>query len=240
MGVKPLFDRGMAGRAITPCTRARGVAIYHLASMKRHKRVTSSSGRPREFDANDALHRALRVFWKKGYLGTSLSDLTEAMGINRPSLYAAFGNKEQLFRRVLTLYFEGPSSYALESLGQPTARGVAKHLLYGAINMLTGRGSPSTCLWVRCALSTGDIQLQKEFAAQRAAGQALLRKRFQRAIQEGDLPADADSTELAQMILTVNYGMTVQASTGATRKDLERIADAVLRDWPGRSAGAAI
>jgi AcrR family transcriptional regulator len=205
--------------------------------MTRQKRATSS-GRPREFDADDALQRALRVFWKKGYLGTSLSDLTEAMGINRPSLYAAFGNKEQLFRRVLALYFEGPSSYAHESLEQPTARGVVEHLLYGAINMLTGRGSPSTCLWVRCALSTGDIQLQREFAAQRAAGHALLRSRFQRAIQEGDLPADADSTELAHMILTVNYGMAVQASTGATRKDLERIAAVVLRDWPGRPVAA--
>ena len=201
--------------------------------MKRQKHV-KSSGRPREFDANDALQRALRVFWEKGYLGTSLSDLTDAMGINRPSLYAAFGNKRQLFRKVLQLYFEGPSAYANESLDEPTARGVVEHLLYGAINMLTGPGSPSTCLWVRCALSTGDDGLRKEFATQRAAGDALLRKRFRRAIRDRDLPADADATELAQLVLTVNYGMTVQASTGATRKDLERIADAVLRDWPRR------
>jgi AcrR family transcriptional regulator len=231
-----LLGDGMAGLAI-------GVGAFGRRDLpsrivKRQKRL-KPSGRPREFDANDALQRALQVFWKKGYVGTSLSDLTEAMGINRPSLYAAFGNKEQLFRRVLELYFEGPSSYANESLGQPTARGVVEHLLYGAINMLTGRGSPSTCLWVRCALSTGDHRLQKEFASQRAAGHALLRTRFQRAIREGDLPADADATELAQLVLTVNYGMTVQASTGATRKDLERIATAVLRDWPKRPSEPA-
>jgi hypothetical protein len=97
---------------------------------------------------------------------------------------------------------------------------VVEHLLYGAINMLTGPESASTCLWVHCALSSGG-RLQKEFAAQRAAGHALLRKRFQRAIDEGDLPVEADANELAHLVLTINYGMTVQVSTGATRKDLE-------------------
>src|ERR1700730_15623897 len=101
-----LLAEGMAGLAIG------GVGAFGRRDLpsrivKRQKRL-KPSGRPREFDANDALQRALQVFWKKGYVGTSLSDLTEAMGINRPSLYAAFGNKEQLFRRVLELYFEGP------------------------------------------------------------------------------------------------------------------------------------
>ena len=90
-------------------------------------------GRPREFDADKALDRAMRVFWRKGFLSASLTDLTRAMRVSRPSLYAAFGNKEELFRRALERYFEGPSSYAHESLRAPTARAVVKNILYGAI-----------------------------------------------------------------------------------------------------------
>ena len=174
----------------------------------------------------------MRVFWRQGFLGTSLTDLTRAMRISRPSLYAAFGDKEQLFHKALERYFAGPSSYAHESLGAPTARAVVEEILYGVINMLTGHGSPATCMWVHCALSSGDGRLEREFASQRAAGHAILRKRFQRAIDEGDLPVNADANELAHLVLTINYGMTVQASTGATRGDLEQIARAVLRDWP--------
>ncbi len=203
---------------------------YHLVMGK--DKTTKASGRPRQFESETALKRAMQVFWRKGYLGASLSDLTEAMGINRPSLYSAFGNKEKLFRKVLEVYFKGPSAYAHESIQKPTARAVAEHLLYGAINMLTGPNSPSTCLWVRCAMSSGDGQLQKEFALQRAEGHTLLKKRFQRAIEEGDLPPKTDTNELAHLLLTVNYGLTVQASTGATRKDLERVADAFMRNWP--------
>ena len=190
-------------------------------------------GRPREFDADKALDRAMRVFWRKGFLGASLTDLTRAMRISRPSLYAAFGDKEQLFRKALERYFAGPSSYALESLGAPTARAVVEKILYGVINMLTGPGSPATCMWVHCALSSGDGRLRAEFAAQRAEGHALLRGRFDKAVKTRDLPAGSDTNALAHLVLTVNYGLTVQATTGATRRDLERVADAVLRDWPG-------
>jgi len=189
-------------------------------------------GRPREFDFEKTLERAMRVFWRKGFQGTSLTDLTRATRLNRPSLYAAFGDKEQLFRKALERYFAGPSSYARESLGAPTARAVAEKLLYGAINMLTGPGSPATCMWVHCALSSGEGGLRAEFAAQRAEGHSLLRKRFDQAVEAGDLPSGSDTNALAHLVLTVNYGLTVQATTGATRKDLERVADAVLRDWP--------
>ena len=175
----------------------------------------------------------MRVFWRKGFLGTSLTDLTRAMRISRPSLYAAFGDKEQLFRRALERYFAGPSSYAHDSLGAPTARAVVEQILYGVINMLTGPGSPATCMWVHCALSSGDGHLRAEFAEQRSESHTLLRKRFEKAVEEGDLPSGSDTNALAHLVLTVNYGLTVQATTGATRSDLEGVADAVLRDWPG-------
>jgi len=174
----------------------------------------------------------MQVFWRKGYLGTSLSDLTKAMGINRPSLYAAFGNKESLFRKALDQYAKGPSSYLSEALQEPTARAVVERLLHGAVDLLTDPRTPTTCLWVHGALSCGDDPLREEFAAQRAAGQAELRTRFKRAVADGDLPPDSDANTLAGYVQAVNFGLTVQASTGASRKELLRIVEIALKAWP--------
>jgi AcrR family transcriptional regulator len=198
------------------------------------KRAASTRipGRPRAFDMEEALHRAMLLFWRKGYLGTSLADLTEAMGINRPSLYAAFGNKESLFRKALDHYAKGPSSYLTEALQQPTAHAVVERLFYGVVDLLTDPGTPTTCLWVHGALSCGDDPVRKEFAAQRAAGLARLRTRFKRAIANGDLPRDSDADKLARYVQTVNFGLTVQASTGATRKELLRVIEIALKAWP--------
>jgi AcrR family transcriptional regulator len=205
--------------------------VYILIGMKRDK-VTSVLGRPRAFDVEKALHRAMQVFWRKGYLGTSLSDLTDAMGINRPSLYAAFGNKESLFRKALDHYVKGPSSYLSEALQEPTARAVVERLLHGVVDLLTDPRTPTTCLWVHGALSCGDDPLREEFAAQRAAGQAKLRTRFKRAVADGDLPPDSDADALARYVQTVNFGLTVQASTGASRKELLRTVEIALKAWP--------
>jgi AcrR family transcriptional regulator len=199
--------------------------------MKR-KKIKPALGRPRAFDAEKALDCAMQVFWRKGYLGTSLSDLTDAMGINRPSLYAAFGNKKSLFRRALNRYFKGPSAYLNDALQEPTARAVAERLFQSVIDLLADPQTPTTCLWVHSALSCGDDPLRKEFAAQRAGAIAGLRKRFKRAIAEGDLPVGTDADALAHFVLAVNFGLTVQASTGAIRKELLRIAEIALKAWP--------
>src|SRR5579864_5306999 len=126
--------------------------IYLLVGMKRDK-VTPALGRPRAFDTEEALDRAMQVFWRKGYLGTSLSDLTDAMGINRPSLYAAFGNKKSLFRKTLARYSTGPSDYLREALREPTARAVVERVLNGVVDLLTDPHTPRTCMWVHGALS---------------------------------------------------------------------------------------
>src|SRR3982751_852838 len=117
---------------------------------------TPARGRPRSFDADRALDQALKVFWSKGYEGASLPDLTAAMGINRPSLYAAFGNKESLFKKVLARYAEGPACYVRRAVEAPTGRKVFEHLLNGAIDLVTCPDHPGGCLAVQGALACGD------------------------------------------------------------------------------------
>jgi AcrR family transcriptional regulator len=197
--------------------------------------VTVPRGRPRQFDLDEALDRALEVFWRKGYEGTSLPDLTEALGINRPSLYAAFGSKEGLFRRALDRYFEGPGSYVREALKEPTARGVAERVLGGAAELLSDPRKPKGCLAVQGALACGEAadSIRQELIARRAAGQVALRERFERAVAEGDLVAGTDCATLARYLMTVMHGMAVLATGGVSRDELLGVAEMALRAWPG-------
>src|SRR5215469_7573792 len=116
--------------------------------MKNMDTAVATRGRPREFDADEALAAALRVFWTRGYEGASLTDLTEAMGISRPSLYACFGNKEALFRQALDLYEREKLAYVGAALEAPTAREVAERLLLGGLDIQTSRTEPKGCLSV--------------------------------------------------------------------------------------------
>jgi AcrR family transcriptional regulator len=191
-------------------------------------------GRPRAFDTDKALHGALQVFWRKGYEGASLSDLTKAMGINRPSLYAAFGDKEALFRRVLDYYSEGPARYVFEALSEPTGREVMERLLLNAADMNVGSHHPPGCLLVHGALACGkeNESVRQELIARRAASEAAVRQRLARAKAEGDLSADADPADLARYIMAVLHGMSVRAASGASHKELRRIAEMALRGLP--------
>jgi AcrR family transcriptional regulator len=193
--------------------------------------------RTREFDLDDALDRAMLVFWAKGYDGASISDLTEAMCIERPSLYAAFGNKEQLFELVMERYFDGPAGYGDQALDQPKARDVAHQLLSSAADLHTAPGTPAGCLGVHGALVGSDTsEVQRDnLVAVRHADEARLRKRFERAIDEGDLPADADAAGLTMFIRTVTYGMAIRAVEGATRRELECVIDQAMQAWPDGS-----
>ena len=139
-----------------------------------------ATGRPRTFCVDQALDIALKVFWKKGYEGTSIDDLTKAMGINRPSLYCAFGNKEELFRKALDRYAEGSGALVREAIGEPTARAAAEHLLCGAADGLTDPRHPPGCLAVQGALSCGEAAepIRKELCARRAAAEESLRERL--------------------------------------------------------------
>ncbi|MER6443308.1 TetR/AcrR family transcriptional regulator [Streptomyces sp. NPDC001185] len=195
---------------------------------------TSQIGRPRTFDAEAALERAMMVFWAQGYEGASLADLTEAMGISRKSLYAAYGNKEDLFRKALQRYEEGPGGYATEALEAPTAREAAVAFLAGAARATTMPALPAGCLGVQGALATGETGRVAHDALTewRAHGQALLRERFQLAVREGDLPAEADPERIARYVMTIANGLAVQAAGGASCEDLQEVADAAMRNWP--------
>lgn len=195
----------------------------------------ANRGRPREFDADEALAQALRVFWARGYEGASISDLTEAMGITRPSLYAAFGNKEDLFRKALDLYERDKLAYVSEALEAPTARGVADRLLQGAIDLQTG-SDPKGCLGVISSTNCGTEAecIRDEVLRRRESSNAALLGRLQRAKAEGDLPEHITPEGLMQYLTAVIQGLCLQAGAGATIEELQRLKDTTLAVWPGR------
>jgi AcrR family transcriptional regulator len=191
-------------------------------------------GRPRAFDIDEALDRALKVFWQKGYEGASLPDLTRAMGINRPSLYAAFGNKEALFRKAIDRYLAGPGCHIGEAIKEPTARGVVERVLRAGMDLVTDSRNPGGCFMVQSALACGDTAdaIRRELVKRRAEGEAALRVRFERAVSEGDLPPGSDPADLARYVSTVLHGMSVQAAGGATCDELLKVVEMAMRAWP--------
>jgi AcrR family transcriptional regulator len=196
------------------------------------KTTAAKRGRPRAFDLDVALERAMHVFWTKGYEGGSLSDLTRAMRINRPSLYAAFGNKEQLFGKALDRYMDGPVGYFGKALAAPKARDVVEEIFLGTARMADDPRIPAGCLMVQGALACGDASVRKEVAARRAAAEAALRRRLQRAKRDGDLPKNSDPGALAGYVMTIVRGMAVQSAGGASTDQLRRVAQIALRAWP--------
>ena len=198
--------------------------------------TTSIKGRPREFCVDQALAAALRVFWSKGYEGASMADLTEAMGVTKPSLYAAFGNKEALFHKALDLYESEKLDYTRRALEQPTARGVAEYYMRGSIDTQTNSCEPKGCLGVISTVACGveAESIKSHVIARRASSHRALVERFERAKEEGDLPAHVDIEGLTGYLLALLQGMAVQAGSGASRADLERVAEISLAVWPSR------
>ena len=202
--------------------------------MKESASTTRKTGRPRTFDADTALEKAMKVFWEKGYEGSSLPELTEAMGMNRPSLYAVFGNKENLFRLALERYGATHDPLFNAALQLPTARAVVEHFLRGNADAQTETDQPHGCLVINGALACSDdaLPIRNSLIERRAASQEKLRERFERAKVDGDLPADSCSGQMARYVMTVSNGMAVQAAAGATREQLQGVVDQVLRGWP--------
>jgi AcrR family transcriptional regulator len=195
-------------------------------------------GRHREFDVEKALDAVLCVFWRKGYEGASYADLTEAAGVERPALYSAFGNKEALFRRALARYYERYMDFIPEALQLPTAREVAAHILYSTADLNTRYPDHTGCLNINGALAGSDEAepVRRALIDVRAAGEAQLRERFERAKVDGDLPATAKPDALAAFVMAVGHGMAVQAKAGFSRDMLEAVAEQALSTWPAGSS----
>lgn len=188
-------------------------------------------GRPRGFEPQHVLDIATRLFWEHGYDGVSISDLTDATGINRRSLYDTFGSKEDLFRRAVEHYVAGTGGYAAHALSRPTAREVAHAMVHGAAYATSTPGRPSGCLLVQGALACDAALLQAELAELREAGVAALAERFTAAQSAGEI-AGEDPVALARWIAATCQGIAVQARSGATREELHAIAARTLRAWP--------
>ncbi|SNX55740.1 TetR family transcriptional regulator [Streptomyces sp. TLI_55] len=197
-------------------------------------------GRPRGFDAEAALDRAVEVFWRQGYDGASLADLTEAMGINRTSMYAAFGNKEELFHRAVARYAEADMAYAREALAEPTAYAVIETFLRANADALTRPDRPSGCLSVQGALAEGGDsgRIARFLADSRLAGEHALAQRLARAVEEGDLPTGTDPHALARYVMVVSEGNAVHAAAGAARAALHATVDIALQAVPRPHARA--
>jgi AcrR family transcriptional regulator len=194
----------------------------------------AARGRPREFDADTALDRAIDVFWRHGYEGASLAELTDAMGIAKPSLYAAFGDKESLFQHAVQRYVQTDMSYVDDALAEPTAHEVAAHYLRCNVAAITQAGRPHGCLSVQggLACATDDRPIVEFLNASRAVSQSRFARRFEEAILAGDLDASESPDALAMYLNTITLGLAVQAGAGATRETLLTVAERALQSFP--------
>lgn len=191
-------------------------------------------GRPRAFDRSFALARAMELFWAKGYDNTSMSDLTAAMGINSPSLYAAFGSKEALFREAVRLYGRTESPEIWQAITEAaTARDAVAGFLHTTADAFTKPGKPAGCLVVLGALHASDTNagVCQALRDLRAENVTTLRERLDLAVAAGELPSGLDSASVAAFYVTVQQGMSIQARDGAGREMLHAIADGAMAAW---------
>ena len=190
-------------------------------------------GRPRGFHPDQVLEIVMTLFWEHGYDGVSISDLTDATGINRRSLYATFGSKEQLFCQAVDRYLAGPGGFFAAAMAQPTARDIAHMMVHGAADAYTDPASPHGCLLVQGALASGEdaAPIQADLAHRRDSAVKLLAERFAIAQQDGELPG-VDPLVIARWIYAICQGISIQARSDATREELHAIADQALKAWP--------
>lgn len=198
----------------------------------------ATAGRPRAFDTERALDAAVEVFWRHGFEGASLADLAAAMGVNKPSIYAAFGDKAQLFQTALQRYIERNMGYVIDALDLPTARECAEAFLVGNARAVTMPGRPAGCLSVQAAVTPGGSNEFAALAENRRAVQDRFAQRFRRAVTEGDLSADEDPDELAGFLITLTSGFAIRAADGTPREALVAMAHRAIATFPTTSTNS--
>ena len=192
-------------------------------------------GRPLSFDRDAALETAMHVFWERGYEAASIADLTSAMGITPPSLYTAFGDKEQLFLEAIERYALGYGSAGARALDEePSARGAIERWLLEAANELTQPCHPKGCMVVMAATncSAAAERVQDALLLRRTEAIANVGRRIQESIDGGELPPDTDARDLANFYATIYQGMSMQAKDGATHESLVATVRTAMRSWP--------
>lgn len=179
----------------------------------------------------------MRIFWKKGYEGASLPDLTEAMGINRPSMYSAFGNKESLFRKVMERYVQNGTTRVNDCLSATSARDGVRNLMRGLVEFFTDPGSPGGCLVMQGQATCADAspEMQHYISQKKAATELALRRRMERAVEEGELPPETSTADLARYFAVMLQGIASQAKSGGTREELMAVVEMAMERWPERS-----
>ncbi|CAN7641014.1 TetR/AcrR family transcriptional regulator [Pararhizobium sp. LjRoot235] len=196
-------------------------------------------GRPRQFDESTALDTALRLFWRHGYEGTPISTLAQAMGLTVASVYNAFGNKESLFMKAVEHYDRYSESLYKEAFAKTSAREVARGILMGEVDLVSGEGTPEGCLMVQGALATSPESeaVQQAMAKLRRQAEADVAARFKQFQEAGQLPSGWNAKALAGYVITVATGMAVQAKSGASRQELIDVADMAMKIWPEEREG---
>ena len=192
------------------------------------------AGRPRKFDYNDALDKAVLVFWEKGYEGASMPDLTAAMNMNRPSIYAAFGNKEELFCKALERYTEKTLEHVREALAKESIKDAVAAFLCGAVNKLSCKDSPKGCMAVQGALACSDgAKIVQDYAIlRREKIVQVLQDRLEKGIRDGQLPKKTDTKDLARFYIAVVQGLAIQSASGVECDSLRGVANRALDALP--------
>ncbi len=196
--------------------------------------TTRKTGRPLSFDREAALHKAMLLFWRHGYESTTLADLTAAMGVNPPSIYAAFGDKKGLFLEAVARYVGGPVTAQSIIEEADDARQAAWRLLTTAAQGFTGVDTPPGCLVASSAIScsAAAVDVQQALASIRQTVEMQLQAKIMQGIAAGELPAQTDAQGLAGLVMAVIQGMSTLARDGASREKLLRIAETAMLTWP--------
>ncbi|GII94722.1 TetR/AcrR family transcriptional regulator [Sinosporangium siamense] len=193
----------------------------------------ATRGRPRKFDRAAALRTAMQLFWEHGYEGTSLNQLTHAMGITPTSLYAAFGSKEELFREAVELYNAGESPMDRALREAPTAKKAVERMLRDNVDNYVDPATPRGCLVVLAGinLTAANEEIGRYLTTCREDDQAKIVARLERGVEDGDVPRGADLQAIAFYYLTVLQGLSIQARDGVSRETGQRIVDSAMMTW---------